>query len=103
MSELTAGGTFFFAKYRDPSGGSQLSGGGIIILRVIRRHFPVWAPTVSLFRCCCLLTMLTSPRREHKRGGRGRGLGREPPGAGEATVADAHAEGRTSADWSAAG
>ena len=47
--------------------------------------------------------MLTSPHREHKRGGRGRGPGREPPGAGEATVADAHAEGSTSADWSAAG
>ena len=40
-SELSAGGTFFSAKYRGPSGGSQLSGGGIIILRVIRRHFPV--------------------------------------------------------------
>ena len=38
-SELSAGGTFFFEKYRGPSGGSMLSGGGIIILRVIRRHF----------------------------------------------------------------
>ena len=37
--------------------------------------------------------MLTSPHREHKRAGRGRGPGREPPGAGEATAADAHAEG----------
>ena len=26
-------------KYDGPSGGSLLSGGGIIILRVIRRHF----------------------------------------------------------------
>ena len=44
-----SGGNVFFVKYRGPSGGSQLSGGGIIILRVIRRHFLVWAPTVSLF------------------------------------------------------
>ena len=36
-----SGGTFFFTKYRDPSGGSQLSGGGIIILHIIRRHFLV--------------------------------------------------------------
>ena len=33
------GGNIFFAKYGGPSGGSPLSGGGIIILRVIRRHF----------------------------------------------------------------
>ena len=45
-----SGGNVFFAKYGGPSSGSLLSGGGIIILRVIRRHFPVWAPTVSLFR-----------------------------------------------------
>ena len=32
-------GKRFFAKYSGPSGGSQLSGGGIIIFRVIRRHF----------------------------------------------------------------
>ena len=38
------------AKLIGPSGGSQLSGGGIIILRVIRRHFLVLTPTVSLFR-----------------------------------------------------
>ena len=44
-----SGGTFF-AKYRGPSGGSLLSGGGIIILRVIRRHFLAAAvdPAVSL-------------------------------------------------------
>ena len=32
-------GNVFFLKYGGPSGGSPLSGGGIIILRVIRRHF----------------------------------------------------------------
>ena len=68
-SELTTGGTFFsrntlarpvgpssqrgnlfFAKYGGPSGGSLLSGGGIIIFRVIRRHFlaAVVDPAVSL-------------------------------------------------------
>ena len=41
---------FCFVKDRVPSDGSQLSGGGIIILHVIRRHLLVWAPTVSLFR-----------------------------------------------------
>ena len=46
---MTAGGTFF-AKYGGPSGGSLLSGGGIIILHVIRRHFLAAAvdPAVSL-------------------------------------------------------
>ena len=33
------GGNIFFMKYGGPSGGSLLSGGGILILRVIRRHF----------------------------------------------------------------
>ena len=33
-----SGGNVFFAKYGGPSDGSPLSGGGIIILRVIRRH-----------------------------------------------------------------
>ena len=46
-SELTTGGTFFFKKYKGPSGGSQLSGGGIISLRLKRRHFFVWTATVS--------------------------------------------------------
>ena len=43
-------GNVFFTKYRGPSGGPQLSGGGIIILRIIRRHFLacVVDPTVSL-------------------------------------------------------
>ena len=45
-----SGGNVFFVKYRGPSGGSQLSGGGIIIFRVIRRHFLAAAvdPAVSL-------------------------------------------------------
>src|SRR5512132_299434 len=34
-----SGGKVFFAKYRGPFGGSQMSGGGIIILGVIRRYF----------------------------------------------------------------
>ena len=43
-------GKRFFAKYGGPSGGFPLSGGGIIILRVIRRHFFAAAvdPAVSL-------------------------------------------------------
>ena len=43
-------GNVFFMNYRGPSGGSQLSGGGIIIFRVIRRHFLAAAvdPAVSL-------------------------------------------------------
>ena len=45
-----SGGNVFFTKYGGPSGGSLLSGGGIIILRVIRRHFlaAVVDPAVSL-------------------------------------------------------
>ena len=58
-SDLSAGGMFFFAKYRGPSGGSQLSGGGIIILRIVRRHFLACGPWTQLsasprtvhFRC----------------------------------------------------
>ena len=44
-----SGENVFFAKYGGPSGGSPL-GGGIIILRVIRRHFLAAAvdPAVSL-------------------------------------------------------
>ena len=38
--DLSAEGTFF-AKYRGPSGKSQMLGGGIIILGVIRRPFLV--------------------------------------------------------------
>ena len=45
-----SGGNVFFMKYGGPSGGSPLSGGGIIILHVIRRHFLAAAvdPAVSL-------------------------------------------------------
>ena len=45
------GGKIFFVKYGGPSGGSLLSGGGIIIFRVIRRHFLAAAvdPAVSHF------------------------------------------------------
>ena len=45
-----SGGNVFFAKYRVPFGGSLMSGGGIIILHVIRRHFlaAVVDPAVSL-------------------------------------------------------
>ena len=49
-SQLSGGKHFFFKKYGGPSGGSLLSGGGIIIFRVLRRHFLAAAvdPTVSL-------------------------------------------------------
>ena len=49
-SELSAAVTFLFMKYRGPFSGSQMSGGGIIIFRVIRRHFLAAAvdPAVSL-------------------------------------------------------
>ena len=45
-----SGGKCFFVKYGGPSGGTLLSGGGIIIFRVIRRHFLAAAvdPVVSL-------------------------------------------------------
>ena len=62
----------FFAKYRGPSGGSQLSGGGIIILCVINRHFlacgrgpscqPLHAQSTS--DGC---RSLTTPHRAHPR------------------------------------
>ena len=39
MGPSSQGANIFFAKYGGPSDGSPLSGGGIIILRVIRRHF----------------------------------------------------------------
>ena len=47
-------GKLFFAKNGGPSGGSLLSCGGIIILRVIRRHFLGAAvdPVVSLSMYC---------------------------------------------------
>ena len=45
-----SGETLFFMKYGCPSGGSLLSSGGIIILRVIRRHFlaAIVDPAVSI-------------------------------------------------------
>ena len=73
-SELSAAVTFFSAKYRGPFGGSLMSGGGIIILRVIRRHFfacgrgsscqPLHVQSTS--DACRSLTTLTRPRREHQ-------------------------------------
>ena len=50
MGLSSQGGNIFFAKYGGQSGGSPLSGGGIIILHVIRRHFLAAAvdPAVSL-------------------------------------------------------
>ena len=55
-SEQSAGNVFF-TKYGSPSGGSPLSGGGIIILRVIRRHFLAAAVT----------QLSASPRTVHVR------------------------------------
>ena len=85
-----SGGNIFFAKYRGPSGGSQMSGGGIIILRVIRRHFLECGRGPSCQRLHAQyssdgsrsLTILTTPRREHHGGGRRRGLGRGRRGSG---------------------
>ena len=50
MGPNSQGETFFFMKYGGLSDGSLLSGGGIIILRVIRRHFLAAAvdPAVSV-------------------------------------------------------
>ena len=45
-----SGGNVFFAKYGGPSGGSPLSGGGIIILHVIRRHFLAAAVELAISR-----------------------------------------------------
>ena len=47
-----SGANVFFAKYGGPSGGSLLSGGGIIIFHVIRRNFLATAvdPAVTLSR-----------------------------------------------------
>ena len=45
-----SGANIFFTKYGGPSGGSPLLGEGIIIVRVIRRHFLAAAvdPAISL-------------------------------------------------------
>ena len=51
------GENVFFVKYSGPSGGSELSGGGIMIFHVIRRHFlaAVVDPAVSLSTYSTLL------------------------------------------------
>ena len=98
-----SGGNVFFAKYRGPFGGSLMSGGGIIILRVIRRHFlacgrgPSCRPlhVKSTLDACRSLTTLTRPRREHQGGGRRRGLGKERHGGREDSTVVFHAEGST--------
>ena len=105
---LVSGGELFFTKYRGPSDGSQMSGGGIIILRVIRRHFlvcghgPSCQPlhVQSTSDGCRSLTTLTRPRREHQGGGRRRGLGRERHGGREDSAVVSHAEGSTRVYWS---
>ena len=48
MGPNSQGGNIFFTKYDGPSGGSPLSGGGIIILHVIRRHFLAAAVDVAV-------------------------------------------------------
>ena len=103
-----SGGSVFFTKYRGPFGGSLVSGGGIIILRVIRRHFlacgrgPSCQPlhVQSTSDGCRSLTAWTAPCREHQGGGRRRGLGRERHGVGEDSAMVAHAVGNTRVYWS---
>ena len=92
-----SGGNVFFTKYRGPFGGSLMSGGGIIILRVIRRHFLACGRGPSCQPLHVQSTYdesrsLTTPRREHQGGGRWRGLGRGRRGAGEDVAVDAHVE-----------
>jgi hypothetical protein len=100
-----------FLVYEDVAGGSQLSGGvnffsrnkeALASVRAMDHVIPYCQPLhvhPSSDDGCRLLTMLTTPRREHQRGGRRRGLGRERPKAGEDTSVDAHAEGSTRVDW----
>ena len=96
-------GNIFFAKYRGPFGGSLMSGGEIIILSVIRRHFlacgrgPSYLPlhVKSTSDACRSLTTLTRPRREHQGGGRRRGLGRGRCRGREDSAVVSHAEGST--------
>ena len=105
--QAVSGGNVLFAKYRGPSGGSLMSGGGIIILRVIRRHFlacghgPSFQPlhVQSTSDGCRSLTTLTTPCREHQGGGRRRGLGRERHGARENSAIVSHAEGSARVYW----
>src|SRR4051812_184113 len=78
-----------------------MSGGGIIILHVIRMHFlacgrgPSYRPlhVQSTSVACRSLTTLTRPRREHQGGGRRRGLGRERHGGIEDSAIVSHMEG----------
>ena len=80
-----------------------MSGGGIIILRLVRRHFlacgrgPSCQPlhVQSTSDGCRSLTTLTRPRREHQGSGRRRGLGRERHGGREDSAVVSHAEGST--------
>ena len=89
-----SGGNAFLAKYRGPFGGSLMSGGRIIILCVIRRHFLSCGrgPSCRLLHvqstsdACRSWTTLTTPRREHQGGERRRGLGRERHGGREDSV-----------------
>ena len=100
-------GNVFFTKYIGSFGWSQMSGGGIIILRVIRRHFLVCGRGPSCQRlhvkstsdACRSLTTLTRPCREHQGGGWRRGLGRGRHGAGEDTAVAAHVVESTRVDW----
>ena len=54
-------------KYDGPSGGSLLSGGGIIIFRIIRRHFLAAAvdPVVSLSTYSTLLMEVDVDHIDH--------------------------------------
>ena len=67
MGPSSQGGNVFFAKYGGPSGGSLLSGGGIIIFRIIRRHFLAAAvdPVVSLSTYSTLLMEVVVDHIDH--------------------------------------
>ena len=116
-----------FLACEDIAGGSELSVGGRIFHK-IQRPFR-WVPDVrwrnhyfarnkEAFPCVCgrgpscqplhvqstsdgcrSLTTLTTARREHKGGGRRRGLRRERHRAREDTTVAAHAVGSTRVDW----
>ena len=84
-SQQSEGRIVFFVKYGGLSGGSLLSGGGIIILHVIRRHFlaAAWtqlsaSPCTVLFRWKSVVHHIdhAAPRAPGRWSGRRRGLGR---------------------------